>query len=450
MNLLTHFSHKTGPDPLKTNRPKKINVVTLGCSKNLVDSENLMGQLRENNLQVSHESGEESDVVVINTCGFIKDAKEESIDTILNFIELKKQGKIEQVYVMGCLSERYRDELQTEFEDVDAIFGVHDMQEIIEEIGFNFKKDLIGERILTTPGHYAYLKVSEGCDRSCSFCAIPLIRGKNISLPIENLVIEARKLAAKGVKELILIAQDLTYYGVDLYGKKMLAPLLDKLSQIEGIEWIRLHYTYPTQFPEDVLQLMRERENICDYIDIPLQHISDRILHSMKRGHGGDVSRKLIRKFRDAVPGMSIRTTMIVGYPGETEEEFEELLDFVRQSQFDRLGAFTYSPEENTPAFALEDDVPEEVKIDRLNRLLELQESISLERNRQKIGKTFKVLIDTFEDGHYLGRTQYDSPEVDNIVYIKSEKKLQSGKFYNILIEDAGAFDLSGVCQKDL
>ena len=419
-------------------------MVSLGCSKNLVDSEHLMGQLRKNNVEVSHESGEESDVVIINTCGFIKDAKEESIDTILNFIELKKQGKIEQVYVMGCLSERYRDELKTEFEDVDAIFGVHDLKEIIEEIGFNYKKELIGERLLGTPRHYAYLKVSEGCDRSCSFCAIPLIRGKNISLPIEHLLIEARKLAAQGVKELILIAQDLTYYGVDLYGKKMLGPLLDKLSQIEGIEWIRLHYTYPTQFPQEVLQLMRERENICNYIDIPLQHISDRILHSMKRGHGGDVSRKLIRKFREAVPGMNIRTTMIVGYPGETEEEFEELLDFVRDAQFDRLGAFTYSPEENTPAFALEDDVPEDVKIDRLNRLMELQESISLERNRQKIGKTFKVLIDAREEDHYPGRTEYDSPEVDNIVYVHSDKELNIGNFYDVLIEDAGAFDLSG------
>ena len=415
---------------MKPNKNKKVNVVTLGCSKNLVDSEMLMGQLRENNVEVSHESGEESDVVIINTCGFIQDAKEESIDTIINFIDAKKAGLIEKVYVMGCLSERYHDELKKEFDEVDAVFGVHDMKEIIEEIGVNYKKELIGERLITTPKHYAYLKVSEGCDRSCSFCAIPLIRGKNVSIKIEDLIIEAKKLVAKGVKELILIAQDLTYYGVDIYGKKKLGELIDQLSKIEGVEWIRLHYTYPTQFPDDVLELMKERENICNYIDIPLQHISDRILTSMKRGHKGEVSRKLIKKFRSEIPDMTIRTTMIVGYPGETEEEFQELLDFVRESKFDRMGAFTYSPEENTPAFVLEDDIPEEVKIDRLNKLLALQEEISMERNQEKIGKTFKVLIDRYEDRTYYGRSEYDSPEVDNEVIIETNNKLTIGDFY--------------------
>ena len=433
---------------MKPNKNKKVNVVTLGCSKNLVDSEMLMGQLLENNVEVSHESGEESDVVVINTCGFIQDAKEESIDTILNFIEAKKAGLIEKVYVMGCLSERYRDGIKKEFDDVDAVFGVHDMKEIIEEIGVNYKKDLVGERLLTTPSHYAYLKVSEGCDRTCSFCAIPVIRGKNVSIKIEDLVIEAEKLVTKGVKELILIAQDLTYYGVDLYGKKMLGSLIDELSNIEGVEWIRLHYTYPTQFPNDVLEMMKKRDNICNYIDIPLQHISDRILESMKRGHKGEVSRKLIKKFRAEIPEMSIRTTMIVGYPGETEEEFEELLNFVRESKFDRMGAFTYSPEENTPAFVLEDDIPEEVKIDRLNQLMALQEEISMERNQEKIGKTFKVLIDRFEDGAFYGRTEFDSPEVDNEVIIENESKLVIGDFYLVKVTDADPFDLRGVVVK--
>ena len=429
---------------MKPNKNKRVNVVTLGCSKNLVDSEMLMGQLRENNVEVSHESGEESDVVIINTCGFIQDAKEESIDTIINFIDAKKAGLIEKVYVMGCLSERYHDELKKEFDEVDAVFGVHDMKEIIEEIGVNYKKELIGERLITTPKHYAYLKVSEGCDRSCSFCAIPLIRGKNVSIKIEDLIIEAKKLVAKGVKELILIAQDLTYYGVDIYGKKKLGELIDQLSKIEGVEWIRLHYTYPTQFPDDVLELMKERENICNYIDIPLQHISDRILTSMKRGHKGEVSRKLIKKFRSEIPDMTIRTTMIVGYPGETEEEFQELLDFVRESKFDRMGAFTYSPEENTPAFVLEDDIPEEVKIDRLNKLLALQEDISMERNQEKIGKTFKVLIDRYEDGTYYGRSEYDSPEVDNEVIIETNDKLTIGDFYQVKIDEAAPFDLFG------
>lgn len=437
---ILHKSTKT----MKAKKNKKVNVVTLGCSKNLVDSEMLMGQLLENNVEVSHESGKESDVVVINTCGFIQDAKEESIDTILNFIEAKKAGLIEKVYVMGCLSERYRDEISSEFEDVDAVFGVHDMKEIIEEIGVNYKKDLIGERLITTPSHYAYLKVSEGCDRTCSFCAIPVIRGKNVSIKIEDLIIEAKKLVAKGVKELILIAQDLTYYGIDIYGKKMLGELIDQLSKIEGVEWIRLHYTYPTQFPDDVLKMMKERNNICNYIDIPLQHISDRILESMKRGHNGELSRKLITKFRAMIPDMTIRTTMIVGYPGETEEEFQELLDFVGESRFDRMGAFTYSPEENTPAFVLKDDIPQEVKMERLNRLMDLQEQISLDRNEEKVGKVYKVLIDRFEDDTFYGRTEYDSPEVDNEVIIDTKQELTIGNFYKVHIDEADPFDLHG------
>jgi ribosomal protein S12 methylthiotransferase len=430
---------------MKTNIPTKtINVITMGCSKNLVDSEKLMGQLKQNNLEVTHESNSESDYVIINTCGFIKDAKEESIETILNYIEAKKAGLIKKVFVMGCLSERYLKDLKEELIDADGIYGVHDMEAIIEDIGADYKKELIGERMLSTPKHYAYLKVSEGCDRTCSFCAIPIIRGKNISLSIEDLILEATKLSNLGVKELILIAQDLTYYGVDLYGKKMLGKLLEELSNIKGIEWIRLHYTYPTQFPDDVLQLMKDKNNICNYMDIPLQHISDRILTSMKRGHKGSTTRKLLKKFREFVPDINIRTTMIVGYPGETEEEFQELLDFVKESRFDRLGAFTYSPEEDTPAFPLGDNIDEDTKIERLNRLMELQENISFEKNEEKIDKTLKVLIDRKEDAEYFGRTEYDSPEVDNEVIIESPNELIIGNFYNVKITGAEAFDLRG------
>jgi len=430
---------------MKTNIPtKKINVITMGCSKNLVDSEKLMGQLKQNNLEVTHESNTESDYVIINTCGFIKDAKEESIETILNYIEAKKAGLIKKVFVMGCLSERYLEDLKEELVDADGIYGVHDMEAIINDIGADYKKELIGERMISTPKHYAYLKVSEGCDRTCSFCAIPLIRGKNISLSIEDLVTEATKLSNIGVKELILIAQDLTYYGVDLYGKKMLGKLLEELSNIKGIKWIRLHYTYPTQFPDDVLQLMKDKKNICHYMDIPLQHISDRILTSMKRGHKGSTTRKLLTKFREFVPDINIRTTMIVGYPGETEEEFQQLLDFVKESRFDRLGAFTYSPEEDTPAYIIEDDISEDIKIDRLNRLMELQEEISFEKNEEKIGRTLKVLIDKKEGSEYFGRTEYDSPEVDNEVIIEATEELTIGNFYNVKITGAEAFDLRG------
>lgn len=433
---------------MKTNKTKhKINVITMGCSKNLVDSEKLMGQLQNNNIEVSHESNATADYVVINTCGFIKDAKEESIETILNVLEAKKAGLVKKVYVMGCLSERYLDDLKAEFTDADGIYGAHNIEEIVNDIGADYKKDLIGERVISTPSHYAYLKVSEGCNRTCSFCAIPLIRGKHISLPMEDLVIEAEKLSAKGVKEIMLIAQDLTYYGVDIYGKKMLGELLEKLSQVKGIEWIRLHYTYPTQFPDNVLQLMKDKNNICHYMDIPLQHINDRILKSMRRGHTGETTRNLLKKFREYVADINIRTTLIVGYPGETEKEFQELLDFVAESKFDRLGAFTYSPEENTGAFELEDDISEEVKMDRLNRLMDLQSQISLVKNEAKIGNIYKVIIDRKEGDEYYGRTEYDSPEVDNEVIISPEKELKIGKFYQVRIVGADSFDLIGELQ---
>jgi ribosomal protein S12 methylthiotransferase len=415
----------------------------MGCSKNLVDSEKLMGQLRINNIEVTHQSDQPTDYVVINTCGFIKDAKEESIDTVLNFIEAKKSGLIEKIYVMGCLSERYLFDLKKEFPEVDGIYGVNNMEEIIHDIGANYKNELIGERVITTPQHFAYLKISEGCDRSCSFCAIPLIRGKHKSLPIEQLLDEARQLVDKGVKEIILIAQDLTYYGVDIYGSKQLPQLVEKLSQIKGIEWIRLHYAYPTQFPSEVLHLMNSLPNICHYIDIPLQHISDRILKSMRRGHTAETTKSLIQEFRNSVPDINIRTTLIVGYPGETESEFEELLQFVKESRFDRLGAFTYSPEENTHAFALKDDVDEDLKADRLNRLMELQEQISFEKNQEKVGLSLKVIIDRKEGQFYIGRTQFDSPEVDNEVIIKATKKLKIGDFYQVNITSAEAFDLN-------
>ncbi|RLD41073.1 MAG: 30S ribosomal protein S12 methylthiotransferase RimO [Bacteroidetes bacterium] len=422
----------------------RINFITMGCSKNLVDSEKVMAQLKMNNLEVTHESGEIADYVVVNTCGFIQDSKEESIEVILNLLDKKAEGEIRKVFVMGCLSERYLDELKSEFVDLDGIYGVNDMQQIVEDIGADYKKELIGERMLTTPKHYAYLKVSEGCDRTCAFCAIPNIRGKNVSLSIEALTNETIQLAKKGVKELILIAQDLTYYGVDLYGRKRLGDLLKELVKVEGIEWIRLHYTYPTQFPNDVLELMKNETKICHYMDIPLQHINDRILTSMRRGHSGDTTRKLVDRFRNYVPDINIRTTLIVGYPGETEVEFNELLDFVKKYKFDRLGAFTYSPEEGTPAFVIEDDVPEEVKIDRLNQLMDIQEQISLDKNEARIGNTYKVLIDKYENGNYYGRTQYDSPEVDNEVIINNETELEIGEFYQVLVSEAEAFDLIG------
>lgn len=421
-------------------------MITMGCSKNLVDSEHLMGQLQANNLKVVHESdAEENDIVIINTCGFIADAKEESIDMILDAVESKKAGNIEKIYVMGCLSERYKKELPDEIDGVDGFYGANDLKEIVADLGADYKTELVGERLITTPSHYAYLKISEGCDRKCSFCAIPLIRGKHQSVPMEELLTEANNLAKKGVKELILIAQDLIWYGIDLYQKQALAELLTELTKIEGIEWIRLHYTFPTNFPHDVLDIIRDEPKVTNYIDIPLQHISDRILRSMKRGHTGKGTRELVKAMREKVPGVAIRTTFIVGYPGETEEEFNELLDFVKEFRFERLGVFTYSPEEDTAAYKIEDDIPEEVKQARKEKLLDLQQSISEEINQTRIGEVYKVLIDRKEDIYYIGRTEFDSPDVDNEVLICGEQSdLQIGSFYNVLITKSDNFDLYG------
>ncbi len=424
---------------------KKINIITLGCSKNVYDSENIMGQLAYNGYEVTHNGNDPSDIVIINTCGFIHDAKQESIDTILSAIHDKQQGRIEKVYVTGCLSERYKNELPAEIPEVDQYFGTHDMVELLKTFQVDFKHELIGERKLTTPSHFAYLKISEGCDRSCSFCAIPMIRGKHISRSIDSLVLEAKKLAAKGVKELILIAQDLTFYGLDLYGERRLNELLKALVKVEGIEWIRLHYAYPTGFPEEVIDTIAQEEKICNYLDMPLQHINDDLLKSMRRGHTRKVTEKLIEKMRKKIPGVALRTTLIVGYPGETEEKFLELKQWVRESKFDRLGVFTYSHEENTHAGKLIDDVPKEVKKRRQEEIMDLQAEISLAKNREKIGRIFKVLIDRKEGDYYVGRTEYDSPEVDNEVRVDAAKHyLEIGKFANIKITGAEEFDLYG------
>ncbi|MEI6060126.1 MAG: 30S ribosomal protein S12 methylthiotransferase RimO [Bacteroidota bacterium] len=426
-----------------------IRVVTLGCAKNTVDSEVLMGQLKLNNIRVLRdgEKGRE-DSVIINTCGFINDAKEESIETILGFIDAKKQGKLKQVYVMGCLSERFKEPLQKEIPEVDEYFGVRDMAEIVSRMGASYRKDLLGERYLTTPKHYAYLKIAEGCDRSCSFCAIPGIRGKHISRPVEDILDEARKLSAQGVKELLLISQDLTYYGVDLYKKQMLTELVTQLSDLKLFTWIRLHYLFPTTFPESLLDLMSLRTDICNYIDIPLQHISDRILKSMRRGVDKAGTYDLMAKFRKSVPGAVVRAAFIVGYPGETEVEFEELKTFIRETGFDRVGVFTYSHEEDTHAFGLTDDVPEEVKQERAASIMEMQQDISLKLNQLKIGNTYKVLIDRLEGEFYVGRTEFDSPEVDNEVLINCATKLKIGEFYTAKITEADAFDLYGLTIK--
>ena len=387
----------------KSIKKNKINVVTLGCSKNVYDSEVLMGQLRASNKEVVHE--EEGNIVVINTCGFIANAKEESINTILEYVQKKEEGAVDKVFVTGCLSERYKPDLQKEIPNVDEYFGTTELPGLLKALGADYKHELIGERITTTPKNYAYFKIAEGCDRPCSFCAIPIMRGKHRSTPMEDLVTEAEKLAAKGVKELILIAQDLTYYGLDLYKKRNLAELLQKLVKVEGIEWIRLHYAFPTGFPMDVLEVMRNEPKICNYIDIPLQHIADPILKSMRRGTTKAKTTKLLEEFRAAVPGMAIRTTLIVGYPGETEEDFQTLKQWVKDMRFERLGCFTYSHEENTHAYNLEDDVPEEVKMDRANQIMEIQSQISWELNQEKIGKEFRVVIDRKEGGYFVGRT---------------------------------------------
>ena len=427
---------------------QKINIITLGCSKNVYDSENLMGQLAYNGYEVSH-NADQGDIVIINTCGFIHDAKQESIDTILAAIEDKQKGHIQKVYVTGCLSERYKKELPAEIPEVDQYFGTHDMVELLKTFGVDYRHELIGERKLTTPSHYAYLKISEGCDRSCSFCAIPAIRGKHISRSIESLVSEANRLAAKGVKELILIAQDLTFYGLDIYGTRRLNDLLKALVKAEGIEWIRLHYAFPTGFPEEVIETIATEPKICNYMDIPLQHINDEILKSMRRGHNRKVTEKLIEKLRNKIPDVAIRTTLIVGYPGETQEKFEELKQWVANSRFDRLGVFAYSHEENTHAGQLTDDVPDAIKQQRVADIMELQAQISWEKNQAKTGKILKCIFDRKEGNYYVGRTEYDSPEVDNEVWVDATRyAIETGKFIDIKITSATEFDLYGVPAK--
>ncbi|MBQ0786094.1 MAG: 30S ribosomal protein S12 methylthiotransferase RimO [Oceanihabitans sp.] len=427
----------------KTLKKNKINVITLGCSKNVYDSEVLMGQLKANGKEVVHE--EEGNIVVINTCGFINNAKEESVNTILDFMQKKEAGEVDKVFVTGCLSERYKPDLQKEIPNVDAYFGTTELPGLLKALGADYKHELIGERLTTTPKNYAYLKIAEGCDRPCSFCAIPLMRGKHKSTPIEALVIEAEKLAANGVKELILIAQDLTYYGLDIYKKRNLAELLENLVKVEGIEWIRLHYAFPTGFPLDVLDVMNREPKVCNYLDIPLQHISDTILKSMRRGTTKEKTTKLIGQFREAVPNMTIRTTLIVGYPGETEENFQELKQWVQDMRFERLGCFTYSHEENTHAFNLEDDVPQEVKTDRANQIMEIQSQISWELNQQKVGQELKVVIDRKEGNYFVGRTEFDSPDVDNEVRIDATKTyLKTAEFVTVKITEAEDFDLYG------
>ena len=425
----------------------RINVVTLGCSKNVYDSEVLMGQLKANNKEVVHEdANDEGNIVVINTCGFIGKAKEESVDTILHYVDRKEAGEIDKVFVTGCLSERYKPDLEKEITDVDQYFGTHDLPQLLKALGADYKHELVGERLTTTPTHYAYLKISEGCDRPCSFCAIPLMRGGHKSTPIEELVEEAGKLASNGVKELILIAQDLTYYGLDIYKKRALADLLRELVKVEGIEWIRLHYAFPTGFPLDVLDVMKEEPKVCNYLDIPLQHVNTELLKSMRRGTDSKKTISLLRKFREQVPDMAVRTTLIVGYPGETEEHFEELKEFVRTSRFERMGCFAYSHEENTHAYNLEDDVPEEVKERRVSELMELQEQISFESNQEKVGKVFRCIFDRKEGNYFIGRTEYDSPDVDNNVIVDArEHYIQLGHFVNIRVKEATDFDLYGV-----
>ena len=427
----------------KTIKKNRINVVTLGCSKNVYDSEVLMGQLKASGKDVVHE--QEGNVVVINTCGFINNAKEESINTILDYMQKKEAGEVDKVFVTGCLSERYKPDLQKEIPNVDQYFGTTELPGLLKALGADYKHELIGERLTTTPKNYAYLKIAEGCDRPCSFCAIPLMRGKHKSTPIEELVIEAEKLASNGVKELILIAQDLTYYGLDLYKKRNLAELLEHLVKVEGIDWIRLHYAFPTGFPMDVLDVMNSESKICNYLDIPLQHISDSILKSMRRGTTKEKTTKLLREFRAKVPEMAIRTTLIVGYPGETEEDFQTLKEWVKEMRFERLGCFTYSHEENTHAYNLEDDVPEDIKLQRANEIMEIQSQISWELNQDKIEKEFKVVIDRKEGNYFVGRTEYDSPDVDNEVLIDATKTyLKTGEFTNVKIIEAEDFDLYG------
>lgn len=430
----------------KTLKKNKINVVTLGCSKNIYDSEVLLGQLKANNIDAIHESTKKDfNIVVINTCGFIENAKQESIDTILQYVDAKQRGLVDKVYVTGCLSERYKPELEKEIPHVDAWFGTRDLPRLLKIFKADYKHELIGERLLTTPSHFAYFKISEGCDRPCSFCAIPLMRGKHISIPVEQLIKNAENLTKQGVKELLLIAQDSTYYGLDIYKERKLADLINKLSKVEGIEWLRLHYAFPSGFPEDVLDVIANNEKVCKYIDIPLQHISDPLLKSMKRGTTCEKTYELLEKFRTKVPDIAIRTTLITGYPGETEKDHDEMIQFIKNIKFDRLGVFTYSHEENTSAYKLNDDVPFEVKQSRASELMEIQQGISYDLNQEKVGKTFKVLFDKVENGYFIGRTEFDSPEVDNEVVVDTKNNfVRIGDFAKIIIESAEEFDLFG------
>jgi ribosomal protein S12 methylthiotransferase len=430
----------------KTLKKNKVNVVTLGCSKNLFDSEVMMAQLKANQFDVAHESmDDDAEIVIINTCGFIDNAKQESIDTIVRYAEAKSEGLVNKVYVTGCLSERYKDDLEKEIPEVDAFFGTRELPRLLKTLKADYKHELVGERLLTTPNHYAYFKIAEGCDRPCSFCAIPLMRGKNVSTPIEDLVSQAKGLAAKGVKELMLIAQDLTYYGLDLYKKRALSDLMKRLSDVEGIEWIRLHYAFPSGFPMDVLEVMQERDNICKYLDMPLQHGSTKILQAMRRGITREKTEDLIASIREKVSGIALRTTLIAGYPGETEADFMEMYEWVERSRFDRLGIFLYSHEENTHAFSFKDDVPMKTKKKRADKIMELQSGISYELNQQKVGKSFKVLFDRVEGDFYVGRTEFDSPEVDNEVLVKKEEGyLRLGDFEQIVITSADHYDLYG------
>jgi ribosomal protein S12 methylthiotransferase len=430
----------------KTLRKNKVNVVTLGCSKNLFDSEVMMAQLKANKYDVHHEStDDDAAIVIINTCGFIDNAKQESIDTIVRWSEAKEQGHVEKVYVTGCLSERYRPELEAEIENVDGWFGTRDLPRLLKTLKADYKHELVGERLLTTPSHYAYFKIAEGCDRPCSFCAIPLMRGGHRSTPMEDLVTQAKGLAAQGVKELMLIAQDLTYYGLDLYRERKLADLLRNLSDVEGLEWIRLHYAFPAGFPMDVLDVMRERPNICNYLDMPLQHGSTRILKSMRRGITREKTTELIHTIRDKVPGIAIRTTLIAGYPGETEQDFLEMKDWVQEMQFERLGIFTYSHEENTHAYQLEDDVPDAVKKARAEEIMAMQSDISHALNQKRVGDVYRVLFDRAEGDYFVGRTEFDSPEVDNEVLVKkSDGYVRIGDFASVRITSADHYDLYG------
>jgi ribosomal protein S12 methylthiotransferase len=429
----------------RTLKKNKIHVVTLGCSKNLFDSEVLMGQLRANKFEVEHETDpDDASIVVINTCGFIDNAKQESIDTILRYADAKKKGLVDKVIVTGCLSERYKDDLIKEMPEVDAFFGTRDLPNLLKTLGADYKHELVGERLLTTPRHFAYFKISEGCDRPCSFCAIPLMRGKHVSTPIEDLVTEAKRLAAAGTRELLLIAQDSTYYGLDLYGKRRLADLLKALSDVEGIGWIRLHYAFPAGFPLDALDVMRERSNICKYLDMPLQHVSDRMLASMRRGTTKAKTAALVSEIRERVPGIALRTTLIAGYPGETKKDHQEMVDWVRETRFDRLGVFEYSHEENTHAFALKDDVAAKEKKRRAQAVMEVQQDVSASINAAKIGRTFKVLIDRKEGKHFIGRTEHDSPEVDNEVLVDGSKHyLRVGDFAELRVTGASEYDLT-------